>query len=61
MLASVKSATEYPDKMRRIKYVDPQTGKSYVFLSNNFEHAPKVIADLPSTKVDGRLNCSSSG
>ncbi len=29
MLASVKSAKEYPDKMRRIKYVDPQTGKSY--------------------------------
>ena len=46
MLASVKSAKEYPDKMRRIKYVDPQTGKSYVFLTNNFELAPKVIADL---------------
>ena len=46
MLATVKSAKEYPDKMRRIKYVDPQTGKSYVFLTNNFELAPKVIADL---------------
>ena len=46
MLATVKSAKEYPDKMRRIKYVDPQSGKSYVFLTNNFELAPKVIADL---------------
>ena len=32
--------------MRRVKYVDPQTGKSYVYLSNNFELAPKVISDL---------------
>jgi hypothetical protein len=46
MLESIKSAKEYPDKMRRVKYVDPQTGKSYVFLSNNFELAPQVIADL---------------
>ncbi|WP_076791960.1 IS4 family transposase [Chlorobium sp. KB01] len=46
MLVTVKSAKEYPDKMRRIKYVDQQTGKSYVFLTNNFELAPKVIADL---------------
>lgn len=46
MLESVKSAKEYPDKMRRVKYVDPQTGKSYVFLSNNFELASQVIADL---------------
>ena len=41
-----KSAKEYPDKMRRIKYVDQQSGKSYVFLTNNFELAPKVTADL---------------
>ena len=46
MLATVKSAKEYPDKMRRIKYVDQQSGKSYVFLTNNFELAPKVTADL---------------
>ena len=32
--------------MRRIKYFDPQKGKSYVYLSNNFELAPTVIADL---------------
>ena len=46
MLSSVESAKEYPDKMRRIKYIDPLTDKSYVFLTNNFELAPKVIADL---------------
>ena len=32
--------------MRRIKYFDPQKGKSYVFLSKNFELAPTMIADL---------------
>ena len=46
MLGNAKSAKEYPDKMRQVKYVDPQTGKSYVYLSNNFELAPKVISDL---------------
>ena len=45
-LACAKSAKEYPEPMRRIKYFDPQKGKSYVYLSNNFELAPTVIADL---------------
>ncbi len=46
MLTSVKSAKEYPDKMRRIKYADPETGKLYVFLTNNFILPAQVIAQL---------------
>ena len=32
--------------MRRIGYRDPQTGKHYVFLTNNFKLAAKTIADI---------------
>jgi hypothetical protein len=46
MLTSVKSAKEYPDKMRRIKYADPETGRLYVFLTNNFILPAQVIAQL---------------
>jgi len=46
MLAGKKSAKEYPEKMRRIKYADPETGKLFVFLTNNFFLAAEVIAQL---------------
>ena len=32
--------------MRRIGYRDPETGKRYVFLTNNFKLAAKTIADI---------------
>ncbi len=35
-----------PIKLRRIGYRDPQTGKHYVFLTNQFELAAKTIADI---------------
>jgi transposase len=46
MLAAVKAAKEYPDKMRRIKFTDTETGKHYVFLTNNFTLSAQVIAEL---------------
>jgi IS4 transposase len=46
MLSDSKSSVNYPEKLRRIKYTEPESGKTYVFLTNNFELAPKVIADL---------------
>jgi len=45
-LTGVKSAKAYPDGLRRIKYRDPDTGKTFVFLTNNFLLPPKTIADL---------------
>lgn len=36
----------YPEKMRRVKYRDPETQKLYVFLTNNFALPPFTIAEL---------------
>lgn len=40
------TAKKYPDKIRRVKYRDPETDKVLVFLTNNFELPAKTIADL---------------
>jgi putative transposase len=36
----------YPRTLRRVGYQDPQTGKHYFFLTNNFTLAAKTIADI---------------
>jgi len=36
----------YPEKLRRIKYYDVETGKNLVFLTNNFILPPLTIAQL---------------
>ena len=40
------SATDYPDKLRRIKYRDPGTGKTLTFLTNNVTLPALTIARL---------------
>ena len=35
-LAGFYPSKDYPDKLRRIKYFDSTTGKTFVFLTNNF-------------------------
>ena len=45
-LTGPSSSVYYPEQLRHIRYVDPETGKSYVFLTNNFELSAEVIADL---------------
>ncbi len=42
----VGTAKEYPDKLRRIKYVDRERERTLVFLTNNFILPPHTIADL---------------
>src|ERR1017187_503255 len=37
---------DYPDPLRRIGYRDPLTGKSLVFLTNNFTVPAMTIAQL---------------
>ncbi|MBU1118606.1 IS4 family transposase [Patescibacteria group bacterium] len=40
------SRKHYPEKLRRIKYVDRETNRSYIYLTNNFNIPAKTIANL---------------
>ena len=42
----VQTAKKCPIELRRIAYRDEETGKRYVFLTNNFKLAAKTIADI---------------
>jgi len=46
MLNGYYAAKDYPQKMRRIKFKDEQTGKTFIFLSNNVHLAANEIALL---------------
>lgn len=46
ILTGYYGTKHYPDKLRRIKYFDCETGKYYVFITNNFDLSPRTIADL---------------
>lgn len=37
---------EYPEKLRRVKYYDPESDRTFVFLTNNMELPPQQIALL---------------
>ena len=45
-LAYGPSRKEYPECLRRIHYFDSETGKRFVFLSNDFDLPAKVITDI---------------
>ena len=46
VLTAVRSIPRYPDKMRRIKYRDLETGVLYVFITNDFNSSAVTIATL---------------
>lgn len=46
LLKGFYSTQKYPEKLRRIKYYDQETGKRFVFLTNNFELKALDIALL---------------
>jgi hypothetical protein len=46
VLTGVKSGHHYPQPLRRIKYHDAQTGKTFNFLTNNFAIPAQTVADL---------------
>ena len=46
VLTGVKSRHHYPLPLRRIKYHDAQTGKTFNFLTNNFAIPAQTVADL---------------
>jgi len=46
VLTGFRSHQQYPDALRRIGFRDPQTGKRFVFLTNNFTEPALTIAQL---------------
>jgi hypothetical protein len=55
-----RSRERCPDRFRRVSYRDPETKKGLVFLTNNFDLPPLVIAHL-YIRAAGAWNCFSSG
>jgi putative transposase len=48
-------AGECPIPLRRVGYRDPDTGKHYVFLTNNFHLAAKTISDIYKSRWEVEL------
>jgi transposase len=46
VLMGFYSKKDYPEKLRRIRFLDPETGKRLIFLTNNFILPAQTIADL---------------
>jgi len=46
VLKGIKTSKKYPEKLRRIKFFDSKTNKTFVFLTNNFSLYALTIAEL---------------
>jgi len=46
VLMGFYSKKDYPEKLRRIRLLDPETEKRLIFLTNNFKLPAKTITDL---------------
>lgn len=46
ILQSYESASAYPDPLRKVSYVDAETGKRLVFLTNNFALPALTVAQI---------------
>jgi IS4 transposase len=46
MLTTTRSLKDYPEKLRRVKYHDEDTDKTFVYLTNNFTLPALTIAKL---------------
>jgi len=45
-LTGIRSKDAYPESLRRVSYVDPETRKRLVFLTNIFTTPAKTVADI---------------
>ncbi len=46
VLAGTKSRKEYPETLRRVRYLDAEKNKRFVFLTNHFGITAKIVADI---------------
>ena len=61
MLNGHCSAKKYPEHLRRVRFKDPESGKTLIFLSNNMALPALTIASLYKSHWQVELFCSSSG
>lgn len=45
-LTGIRSNKKYPDRIRRIKFYDPEYKRTFVFLTNNFRLKARTVAQL---------------
>jgi hypothetical protein len=55
ILTSVQSASAYPDALRRVSYLDAETGKRLMFLTNNFTLPALTIAQIYKCRWQAEL------
>src|SRR2546428_13111855 len=53
--APAKARHDYPDQLRRVRYVDPDSTKPLTFLTNNFTLPALSIAQLYKSRGDVEL------
>ena len=46
VLGTARSAKHYPDTLRRVRFIDPLKGTTFIFLTNNFELSAFTITQL---------------
>ena len=46
VLCGFYSNRDYPEQLRRVRFVDPETGKRFTFLTNNFTLDALTVAEL---------------
>ncbi|MEW5723045.1 MAG: IS4 family transposase [Thermodesulfobacteriota bacterium] len=46
VLTGFYAKKDYPDKLRVVKFVDPETGQGFTFLTNHFGIPAQTVADL---------------
>ena len=55
MLTTASSADAYPDKLRRVRFKDPETGKRYTFLTNDFTLPALTVAKLYKSRWEAEI------
>ncbi|MDE0209061.1 MAG: hypothetical protein OXJ64_04180 [Boseongicola sp.] len=56
----INSATDFPDKTRRVKYRDQERDKTLVFLTDNFALPAMTVADICRSRWQVELFSSGS-
>lgn len=54
-LTGVSSQKNYPEKLRRVKFTDETSGKTYIFITNNFDLSAFQITQLYKKRWDIEL------